>query len=295
MHSPGMIFLTVVILLLCSANLIKESFQLLTNLPTYIKEYGLNNMLEWILYICTFVFLLPINEIKTKSQIEAGAISIFLAWINFIWFLKRLPIFGIYVVLTKKVFLSLIKVLPVVILFIVAFAMTFLLLRSKDHAFSTIPWSALTTLIMMGGEIDYRDVFVDDQSPVYVIQCMFLVLFFLVMSIVVMNVFVGLAVGDIGEMMRRSEEEKRLHRARLYIEFEESLLKLPKFFRPEQIKSVTNIEWVPQIEEETDNDEMKSELKIIKNDLSELKRDMESIALLLKERSETYKGDEVKS
>ena len=77
----------------------------------YIKDDTFNNVLEWILYICTFVFLLPVNETKTKSQIEAGAIAIFIAWINFIWFLKRLPMFGIYVVLTNKVFMSLLKVI----------------------------------------------------------------------------------------------------------------------------------------------------------------------------------------
>ena len=78
------------------------------------------------------------------------------------------------------------------------FAMTFLLLRNEDYAFSTLPWSALTTLIMMGGEIDYRDAFLSSQSSVYIIQCFFLVLFFLIMGIVVMNVFVGLAVGGYG-------------------------------------------------------------------------------------------------
>ncbi|CAB4011341.1 Transient receptor potential cation channel subfamily A member 1, partial [Paramuricea clavata] len=184
-------------------------------LGKYLTEDFLNNVLEWTLYICTFVFLLPVNDTKSKSQIEAGAIAIFIAWINFIWFLRRLPKFGIYVILTQNVFFSLLKTLPVVVLFVVAFAMTFLLLRSKDYAFSTIPWSALTTLIMMGGEIDYRDVFLDNKSSVYIIQCVFLVLFFLVMSIVVMNVFVGLAVGDTGEMMNRIKAESRRSKIRL--------------------------------------------------------------------------------
>ena len=71
----------------------------------------LNNMLEWILYICTFVFLLPVHKTKNKWQIEAGAIAVFIAWMNFIWFLKRLPRFGIYVVLIYKVFISLLKVI----------------------------------------------------------------------------------------------------------------------------------------------------------------------------------------
>jgi Na+-transporting methylmalonyl-CoA/oxaloacetate decarboxylase gamma subunit len=62
---------------------------------------------------------------------------------------------------------------------------------------------------MMGGEIDYREVFLENKSSVYIMQCVFLVLFFLVMSIVVMNVFVGLAVGDTDEMMNKSKAENR--------------------------------------------------------------------------------------
>ena len=85
-----------------------------------------------------------------------------------------------------------------------------MLLRSNDHGFSTVPWATLTTLIMMSGEIDYRGVFLDSQSSVYILQCVFLVLFFLVMAIVVMNVFVGLAVGDAEEMMKRSKAAKCL-------------------------------------------------------------------------------------
>ena len=100
-----------------------------------------------------------------------------------------------------------------VILFVMSFAMTFMLLRSDDYGFSTLPWATLTTLIMMSGEIDYRGVFLDSQSSVYILQCVFLVLFFLVMAIVVMNVFVGLAVGDtVDEMTKRSKAAKRLHK-----------------------------------------------------------------------------------
>ena len=77
---------------------------------TYVVEDTVNNVLEWTLYVFIFVFLLPVRETKSKLQIEAGAIAVFIAWMNFIWFLKRLPKFGIYVVLTYNVFMSSLKV-----------------------------------------------------------------------------------------------------------------------------------------------------------------------------------------
>ena len=199
--------------------------------------------------------------------------------------------------------------------------MTFMLLGSNDKGFSTIPWSALTTLIMMSGEIDYRDVFLDSQSSVYVLQSAFLVLFFLLMVIVVMNVFVGLAVGDTDEMMKRSKAKKRLHQvsintsystaksiflklyaksiiclfcfvtsclllaclkikiltfqARLYIEMQKSLSKLPSCFQPKEItkevlrcplnEKTMDEDKDKDTQMETKMEDIKSELEMIKN------------------------------
>ena len=69
-----------------------------------------NNYLEWAVYISAAVYLIPPNKQKTNEQIQAGAVAILLAWINFIWFFKRLSLFGIYIIMAKKVFMSLLKV-----------------------------------------------------------------------------------------------------------------------------------------------------------------------------------------
>ena len=69
-----------------------------------------NNYLEWAVYISAAVYLIPPNKQKTDQQIQAGAVAVLLAWINFIWFFKRLSLFGIYIIMAKKVFMSLLKV-----------------------------------------------------------------------------------------------------------------------------------------------------------------------------------------
>ena len=60
------------------------------------------------MYICVFIFL-PYDK-KSNMQLQAGAIAIFLGWINFTWFLKRFPTYGIYIIMTKKIFFTFIKV-----------------------------------------------------------------------------------------------------------------------------------------------------------------------------------------
>ena len=61
-----------------------------------------------VMYICVFIFL-PYDK-KNNMQLQAGAIAIFLGWINFTWFLKRFPTYGIYIIMTKKIFVTFIKV-----------------------------------------------------------------------------------------------------------------------------------------------------------------------------------------
>ena len=60
------------------------------------------------MYICVFVFL-PYSK-KSECPWQVGAIAIFLAWINFIWFLKRIPAIGIYMIMVKKIFVTFLKV-----------------------------------------------------------------------------------------------------------------------------------------------------------------------------------------
>ena len=80
-----------------------------------------------------------------------------------------------------------------------------------DQGFKNVPISLLTTFVMMTGELDYRDTFLAD-GPLHVLQKIFLVLFILVISIAIMNLLTGLAVGDTNEIMNRSKEEKRFHK-----------------------------------------------------------------------------------
>ena len=101
------------------------------------------------------------------------------------------------------------QVLPLVLLFIVAFSLSFSLLIPLDQGFKNIPISILTTFVMMTGELDYRDIFLQSR-PLHVLQKILLVLFILMISIAVMNLLTGLAVDDINDIMTRSKEEKRI-------------------------------------------------------------------------------------
>ena len=54
--------------------------------------------------------MVPGGSKKTEIQIAAGAISVFLGWINVSLFLKRFSLFGIYIIMVKRVVLTVCKV-----------------------------------------------------------------------------------------------------------------------------------------------------------------------------------------
>ncbi|XP_028391726.1 transient receptor potential cation channel subfamily A member 1 homolog isoform X2 [Dendronephthya gigantea] len=207
LKSPGMISLSVIILAFCAFHFIKEIFQFGLYAASYTKDF--ENYIEWVIFICAVIYVVPGGSTKTKVQITAGVISVFLGWINFSFFLKRFSLFGIYVIMAKRVFRTVCQVLPFVLLFIVAFSLSFSLLIRLDKGFKNIPISILTTFVMMTGELDYRDIFLQ-SGPFHVLQKIVLVLFILTITVTVMNLLTGLAVGDINDIMARSKEEKRI-------------------------------------------------------------------------------------
>ncbi|XP_028391899.1 transient receptor potential cation channel subfamily A member 1-like [Dendronephthya gigantea] len=159
---------------------------------------------------------MPIGSTKSYGQVAAGAVSVFFAWINFSLIMKRFLLFGIYIIMAKRVFLTVCKVLPLVLLVVFAFSLSFLLLMSEDQGFRNIGLSILTTFVMMSGEIDYRDTFLTG-GKVHALQKILLFLFIIMISIAIMNLLTGLAIGDTNEIMRRSKEEKILHKAELVL------------------------------------------------------------------------------
>ena len=98
------------------------------------------------------------------------------------------------------------KVSVVVILFIVAFAFGFFVLFDNQPYFRTFYLSLIKTLIMTSGEMEYDNLFFDNEQnnndgvemvPYEDTTRLLFVFFVVVMPIIIMNLLVGLAVDDI--------------------------------------------------------------------------------------------------
>lgn len=84
---------------------------------------------------------------------------------------------------------------------------------SSQLAFSTIPMSLVRTFSMMLGEMDFVGTYVQpywhSELPLPISSFILLCLFMVLMPILLMNLLIGLAVGDI-ESVRRNAQLKRL-------------------------------------------------------------------------------------
>ena len=68
-------------------------------------------------------------------------------------------------------------------------------------------WALIKTFVMMIGEFEFEGIFTDnDPFPVY--SAILFIVFVLIMSIIIMNLLVGLAVDDIKEIQENAELEK---------------------------------------------------------------------------------------
>ena len=77
---------------------------------------------------------------------------------------RKVPFFGIYVVMFIDVSYTFLKVSVVVILFIVAFAFGFFVLFDNQPYFKTFWLSLVKTVIMTSGEMEYDNLFFDNEK-----------------------------------------------------------------------------------------------------------------------------------
>ncbi|XP_065649524.1 transient receptor potential cation channel subfamily A member 1-like isoform X2 [Hydra vulgaris] len=200
----------------------KEVVQVYILKKDYFKD--LSNYLEFILYSSALVYMISLIKkddseyTKNNKNVKwtAGAISILFAWINLLLYLKRNSFFGIYVIMIIEVFKSLMSVITVFCLIVLAFSLSFFMLFGNQKAFKYPGRAIMKTIAMTLGESSYDDIFINNSNatsnnnvipsnvmlPYLVMSFILFTLFLIVCSIVILNLLVGLAVGNIADVRK---------------------------------------------------------------------------------------------
>ena len=151
-------------------------------------------------------------------QFQLAAVGCFLTWIQMMFFIGKMQRFGKYVQMFKTVTFSVLQFMFAWLFLLLAFVFAFVILFPHYIAFNNIG-AFIKVLIMMFGEIEYEGLFYPEKESIKngtivpqdvhtaftgVPEIMMLLFIFLV-SIILMNLLVGLAVSDIAELSKTAK------------------------------------------------------------------------------------------
>ncbi|XP_006812880.1 transient receptor potential cation channel subfamily A member 1-like, partial [Saccoglossus kowalevskii] len=191
-------------------NVIREFFELIQTGYNYFME--ISNWVDWAMYSTALYFIFPPGHSPCVGQWKSGSFAIFCAWLDLILYFRRISMFGVYVVMFFKVLKSFVKIVILFLMFVIAFSFALHMMYFDMDEFSTFWRSLVKVCVMSVGELDYGDLFYGREhkegfianplsTPLYI-------LFLFLMPILLMNLLLGVAVGDIDEVQKRATLEK---------------------------------------------------------------------------------------
>uniref|UniRef100_A0A7M4FKT5 Transient receptor potential cation channel subfamily A member 1 n=1 Tax=Crocodylus porosus TaxID=8502 RepID=A0A7M4FKT5_CROPO len=218
------------VLIMSLLGICKEIFQLIQQKLKYLLDYS--NLLDWTIYTTSIIFVSSLfATIPVHLQWECGAIAVYLSWMNFLLYLQRFENYGIYVVMFWEILRTLIRIVVVFFFLILAFGLSFFVLLGSQKTYSSPLLSVMKTFAMMLGDINYHDAFLgpllSNDLPYPFLSYAVLIIFTLLIPILLMNLLIGLAVGDIAEVQKYAALKRIAMQVNLHTNLEK---KLPYWF-----------------------------------------------------------------
>nr|CAD7398504.1 unnamed protein product [Timema poppensis] len=182
-------------------------------------KYYLSEMESWLKWSCfvlsTTTALVDRGDAASDWRRDVAAAAVLIAWTEFMFLLSRQPYWGYYVLMFFKVATNVFKVFLTFTFLFIGFTMSFMIQFRGQAPFST-PWDSMMKLIvMMMNEFEYGDIFDSYPGPFQLASRLTFLLFLLLVSIVLMNLMVGMAVSDINVL----ESKGLIGRLRKQVDF----------------------------------------------------------------------------
>ncbi|CAF1049841.1 unnamed protein product [Adineta ricciae] len=146
---------------------------------------------------------------RCPNQWEIGACGLFLGYMALLYYIQYIPIFGIYVIMIKQILIRFLLFVPVLAIFMAGFALTLYMVFQNFTPFSNVGFSFAKIVLMLTGEINYDDLMhSNDTTAFYKMGFVLLILLAIILTILVSNLLIGLAVGEIGPMMDSAKDTR---------------------------------------------------------------------------------------
>lgn len=162
--------------------------------------------------LCTYVFLIPGSGLDSVIW-EAGALAAFFAWFTVVVSLQLFGVIGIYVTMFLQITKNILILFVMALLFIFAFAFPlYALAGDLIEPLSTIGYSFFTVFASLIGDIKFETFVSLDASGLLrsgPLVFIFIVALTTMLPIIIINMLIGLAVGDIEQIRKNAVINRR--------------------------------------------------------------------------------------
>ena len=141
-------------------------------------------------------------------QIELAAISVLLQWFNMVFILRSVPFVGFRIVMFQSVLVNFVSLSFVILPLIVAFTISTQMIFFNHPSFVRLRASLHKISAMLIGEFTYETLFFSKPTLIAAASLLF-VPFIIIMTIVFMNLLLGLTIGDIHTCMKNARAKAR--------------------------------------------------------------------------------------
>uniref|UniRef100_A0AAQ6IK42 Ion transport domain-containing protein n=1 Tax=Anabas testudineus TaxID=64144 RepID=A0AAQ6IK42_ANATE len=208
----------------------KELVQISQQRWNYFKDYS--NHCDWFSAVFSLLYIIPVMfNMEGSLHWQAGAIAVLNSWVGFLLYLQRFEGVGIYVVMFGEIMKTLVRIVMLFVYLMLAFGLAFHALMLNQKQFDSVPLSVMQTFVMMVGELNYQNNFLEtylnNELPFGFLTYFIFVCFVLLMPILLVNLMIGLAVGDIAEVQRNAALKRIAMQIDLHTALED---KLPYWF-----------------------------------------------------------------
>ncbi|EFN87807.1 transient receptor potential channel pyrexia-like [Harpegnathos saltator] len=204
---------------------------------------NIDNVLDGVVIVSIFVTSFIYTGRTYDWQNYVGAFAILCAWTNLMLMVGQLPAFGTYVAMFTHIQFEFAKLLLAYSGLLIGFTISFCVIFSGEPAFGNPFTGLIKVLAMMAGELDFEGLINQSDEPAtgsFVIyhplsvcsQILF-TLFIVFVTVILMNLLVGIAVHDIQGLRNHAGLTKLVRQTKLIL-FTEMILhnaKIPYAFR----------------------------------------------------------------
>lgn len=197
-----------------------------------LKRYWchIGNIIEWFVLISSFLISYLFITVNDNWQSHVAAFAVLFAWVNLMLLFGQLPVFGSYIAMYIKVQKEFLKLFLAYACLLFGFGLSFCVIFPAKINFNNPAFGFIQVIALMIGSVEYNDLILEKdpkEPPEFMLEAsahiMFLI-FMLFVTIIMMNLLVGIAVRDIQGLQKTAGLSKLVRQTKLIHSIELSLL-----------------------------------------------------------------------